>query len=307
MHSLTIDCLVYVEAPVGFRTQIGDVDYVWKLNKSLYGLYQSSRNYFLYTKEKFESMGFAQSIADPCVFMSAEVVCLIYVDNALLFYKSPQAMELLKQKMRDDGMKFCDKDSVAGYLGVHINRQKDGTIHLTQKGLAARIVEAMHLNDKTVDPVDTPCTKFLPLDEFGCPVYREFSYPSIVGQLNYLQGHSQSDITMATSQCARYVHNPKRSYELALICIGRYLKGTLDKGLIFKPVNAESLRTDVYVDTALACGWGTELGTNPDSVKSRTGYIIEIANCPVIWVSKLQSTVATSTMESEYTAMSMAM
>ena len=32
-----------------------------------------------------------------------------------------------------------------------------------------------------------------------------------------------------------------------------------------------------------------------------------IANCPIIWVSKLQTTVATSTMESEYTAMSMAL
>ena len=61
------------------------------------------------------------------------------------------------------------------------------------------------------------------------------------------------------------------------------------------------------MDAAFACGWGTELGTNPDSVKSRTGYIVEIANCPVIWVSKLQSTVVTSTMESEYTAMSMAL
>ena len=77
--------------------------------------------------------------------------------------------------------------------------------------------------------------------------------------------------------------------------------------MIFKPVDPESLRTDVYVDAAFACGWGTELGTNLDSVKSRTGYIIEIENCPVIWVSKLQSTVVTSTMESEYTAMSMAM
>ena len=53
---------------------------------------------------------------------------------------------------------------------------------------------------------------------------------------------------MAASQCARYVHNPKRSHELALIQIGRYLKGTLDKGLIFTPIDAESLRTDVYVD-----------------------------------------------------------
>ena len=112
---------------------------------------------------------------------------------------------------------------------------------------------------------------------------------------------------MATSQCTQYVHNPKRSHELALICIGRYLKGILDKGLIFKPVDAESLPIEVYIDATFACGGGTKLGTNPDSVKSRTGYMIEIVNCPVFGVSKLQSTVATSTVESEYTAISMAM
>ena len=48
-------------------------------------------------------------------------------------------------------------------------------------------------------------------------------------------------------------------------------------------------------------GWGTVEGTNPDSVKSQTGYIIEIANCPVLWVPKLQQTIPTSTVESEYT------
>ena len=84
-------------------------------------------------------------------------------------------MELLKQKMRDGGMLFREKNSVAGYLGVHFDRQEDSTINFTQTGLAARIVEAMHLNDKTVDPVDTPCTKFLSLDEFGCPDHGEFS------------------------------------------------------------------------------------------------------------------------------------
>ena len=106
-------------------------------------------------------------------------------------------------------------------------------------------------------------------------------------QLNYLQGHSRSDITMANSQTAQYIHNPNRSHELALICIGRYLKGTLDKGLIFKPTDTESLQTDIYVDAFFTCGWGTILGTNPDSAKTRTGCIIEIANCPVVLVSKL--------------------
>lgn len=73
------------------------------------------------------------------------------------------------------------------------------------------------------------------------------------------------------------------------------MKGTLDKGLKFNPIDAETLQTDIYVDTTLALGWGTKLGTNLDSIKSRISYIIEIANYPVIWVSRLQSIIATST------------
>jgi hypothetical protein len=64
---------------------------------------------------------------------------------------------------------------------------------------------------------------------------------------------------------------------------------------------------DVYVDASFACGWGTELGTNTDSVKSRTGYIIEIMGCSVLWKTQLQTSIATSTMESEYIALSMAL
>ena len=135
-------------------------------------------------------MNFVQSIADPCVFISADIICLIYVDDALLFYKNKTAMESLTLKMKNDGMLFREEDSVASYLGVHIDRREDSTIHLTQKGLASRIVEAMHLTDSTVYPVDTPCTKYLPLYEFGALAHGEFSYPSVVGQLNYLHGHS---------------------------------------------------------------------------------------------------------------------
>ena len=42
-------------------------------------------------------------------------------------------------------------------------------------------------------------------------------------------------------------------------------------------------------------------------VKSRTGYIIETMGCPVEWKSKLQTDIATSTMEAEYSALSMAL
>ena len=46
-----------------------------------------------------------------------------------------------------------------------------------------------------------------------------------------------------------------------------------------------------------------ESPTSPDSVKSRAGYILEVANCPIFWVPKLQPTIATSTMEAEHTAL----
>ena len=95
--------------------------------------------------------------------------------------------------------------------------------------------------------------------------------------------------------------------------IGRYLKGTSDKGLILRPKqisktdSTKQFDIDVYVDADFASGWKTEQGTNPDSVKSRTGFLIEVMGCPVIWHSKLQESIATSTMEAEYTALSMAL
>jgi hypothetical protein len=150
----------------------------------------------------------------------------IYVDDALLFYKDKESIITLTNKMKQEGMLFREEESVAGYLGVHIDRRNDGTILLTQKGLADKIINSLHLSGEDISPVDTPCTKYVPIDEDGELAHGEFSYPSVVGQMNYLQVHSRPDITLATSQVAWFVHSPKRSHELALIRLGRYLKGT---------------------------------------------------------------------------------
>jgi len=53
--------------------------------------------------------------------------------------------------------------------------------------------------------------------------------------------------------------------------------------------------------------WNTQDSDDPNSVKSRTGYVIVFANCPVLWVSKLQTEIALSTTEAEYIALSQAM
>jgi hypothetical protein len=299
-----IDHDVYVEMPKLFQVN----GKVWKLKRALYGLKDAPRAYFMHTKGKLEELGFRQSDADPCLFISPTVICLIYVDDALFVYKSPKEVDILTQKMKNLGMLFEEESDVAGYLGVLIDRDPDNdTITLRQSGLAQRIVEALHLDDDT-SPTKTPADAFLPQDVDGEHAHELYNYASVAGMLQYLQGHSRPDISFAVSQVSRYTFGPRRSHELAIERIGRYLKGTIDKGLILKPnLKETTFKIDVYVDAAFASGWGTELGSNPDSVKSRTGYIIEVMGCSVIWCSKLQPCIATSTMESEYTALSMAL
>ena len=68
-----------------------------------------------------------------------------------------------------------------------------------------------------------------------------------------------------------------------------------------------TFHTDIYVDADFAGGWGYEDPSDPACVKSRTGFVIEIMGCPIQWLSKLQTNIATSTMEAEYTALSIAL
>ena len=130
------------------------------------------------------------------------------------------------------------------------------------------------------------------------------NYASVVGMMLYLCGHSRPDISFAVHQCARYTFAPKRSHEKALIRIGRYLKGTADKGLTLQPT--PDLTLDCYPDADFAGLWNYESPHDPHCVRSRTGYLITLCNCPVIWVSKLQTAIALSTMEAEYIALSQA-
>jgi hypothetical protein len=127
--------------------------------------------------------------------------------------------------------------------------------------------------------------------------------------LGYLV-HTRPDTGFATSQCDRFTHNTRRSHEKALKRIGQYLKLTQDKGLILRLTICEEsreLQIDCYVDVDFAGLWGYEDHNDASCVKSRTGYVINIANCPVIWKSKLQSCIPSSTIEAEYNALSMAM
>jgi hypothetical protein len=104
-------------------------------------------------KQKLEKLGSTQSNADPCLFISSTVMCLIYVDDALLVYKDQTAVDSLTKRMEQEKMLFNVESDVAGYLGVLIDRDTDGMKTMRHSGLARRIIEALHLEDALVHPL----------------------------------------------------------------------------------------------------------------------------------------------------------
>ncbi|WMV51529.1 hypothetical protein MTR67_044914 [Solanum verrucosum] len=90
---------VYMEPPPGLRRQ-GENTVCW-LHKSLYGLKQVSRNWFLTFSEAIRKASFQQSKADYSLFTkvkgSSFTIILIYVDDILLTGNELQEIERIKR------------------------------------------------------------------------------------------------------------------------------------------------------------------------------------------------------------------
>jgi hypothetical protein len=151
--------------------------------------------------------------------------------------------------MKTEDVALHKEGTAEGYLGVAM-QQHENQITFTQIGLTKRIIDALGLDSKYTAAVATPAEKAaLGRDVDGSPASGQVNYASVIGMLLYLS-HSRPDIAFATHQCTRYAFAPKQSHEDALKCIGRYLKGTLDKGLILCP--SDDLKIDCYPDADFA-------------------------------------------------------
>lgn len=93
-----------------------------------------------------ESIGFGSSIWDQCLSISDKVVCLVYVDN-ICFAENEDDITKAFDKLIAAGMDL-EVENVAGFLGVHIDHQKDGSIHLTRTALIDHLLKALYLPEK---------------------------------------------------------------------------------------------------------------------------------------------------------------
>ena len=96
--------------------------YVLRLNKSLYGLKQGSYNWHNKLKKGLLDRGFVESISDPCVFISKDMIILVYVDDCILLSKDELLMKTFVQSLKDgdENFDFTEEGILENYLGVNI-------------------------------------------------------------------------------------------------------------------------------------------------------------------------------------------
>lgn len=191
------------------------------------------------------------------------------------------------------------------FLSVELKRLSNNSIHLFQKGLIKKTLQAASMSD--CNPNATPSTGVTLGKDVDGEVWPQtpWKYSSIVGMLIYLCTNTRPDISYAVSCVARFSSSPKKSHATAVKTILRYLKKTMDKGVIFR--FSGNLSLEAYCDSDHCGLFGREAPRDPDGARSRGGYIIFFGGVPLIWKSSLLQCITISTLESEYMQLSLTM
>jgi hypothetical protein len=310
-----VDCEVYMHIPAQFIVNNNTLEfsststpgnseiYVLLISKNLYGLCHAGNNWFDKLHDSLLSRGFRQSSIDSCLFIRKDIILIVYANDYLLFAKDEALLDSFISTLQPEFNLTCEGD-VGAFLGIQFLRTSNNHLTLTQPGLIRKIVKECGL-DAASKRHNTPAvTKLISKDSSRPQREHTWNYRMIVGMLTYLSMSSQSDIAFAVHQCARFSTCPMRIHEIAIHQICRYLQARSDKGYILHPTPT-LCNLDCYVDADFAGLWTEASSSESTSVKSRTGYVILFANCPVLWVSKLQTKVALSTTEAKYIALSL--
>ena len=281
-------------------------DMVLKLIRKLYGLKDAGKTWFEHLTEGLERMGFKPTQSDPCIYVRGSNMIVLYVDDCIIVSKSEEEANAIFKEIDERGYKMTDEGTMEEYLGILITHNEDGTYRMSQPHLIDRIISSVP-SMKDARSATTPASAgcILTKDIDGERRKEHWSYRSVIGMLNYLVNCTHPEMSLAVHQCARFCNDPKLCHEQAVKRIIRYLirtKQTKEQGIIFKPDKSKSI--DDFVDASFAGEWNSEWCDEASSVMSRTGYVINYANCPIIWCSKLQTEIALSTTESEYIALS---
>jgi hypothetical protein len=231
---------------------------------------------------------------------------VLYTDDSILAGPDERELNAIK-RIKAVGLDITEEGELEDFLGINIDRIDGNTCHLSQPHFIDQIIQDLHLNQENVTARPTPATdaKIIGAHMNSPEFDGHFHYRRVIGKLNHLERGSRPDISYAVHQCARFTSNPRKEHGEAVKRIGRYLKGTRDRGFVMQQSD-EQFR--VWVDADFSGNWSNEESMDdPDTARSCTGYLVNFLGCPIMWKFQLQMEIDLSSCESEYIALSQAL
>lgn len=285
----TLDREIYMEIPDGYK----ESGKCYLLRKSIYGLKQSPLVWYQTLTTVLNRNEFISTNFDPCVFVNFknQVYLSIYVDDILIFGPNNKTINEVIDYLHS---KFeCTDLGIAHFiLGIQIDITENA-ISLCQKAYITKIIERFGMQD--CNSVGTPLEPGAQLTKEPHKCIDDITiYQSLVGSLMYACIGTRPDLAHAVTVLSQFSSCPSESHLKAAKRTIRYLKGTLDWTLTYPRKN----------DSILHGFSDASYGNFIDDRKSCSGYIFRLGEASVSWSSKKQSTVALSTTEAEYMAMS---
>ncbi|CAL8994262.1 unnamed protein product, partial [Prunus brigantina] len=274
---------IYMSQPEGFKVA-GKENWVCKLQKSLYGLKQSPRQWYKRFDRFMIGQKYTRSHFDHCVYFrklrdGTFIYLLLYVDDMLIACKSKVEIDRLKTQLSNE-FEMKDLGEARKILGMEIERDRaKGKISLCQKQYLKKVLQRFGMNENS-KPVSTPLAPHFKLSASMSPKTGEEShymaqipYASVVGSLMYAMVCTRPDISQVVSIVSRYMHNPGKGHWQAVKWILRYILGTVDVGLLFQQDKVTGQCVVGYVDSDYA--------GDLDKRRSTTGFVFSIAGGPV--------------------------
>ena len=290
---------IYMTLPPGYSPRQGESfppNAVCKLKKSLYGLKQASRQWFLKFSAALHQLGFKTSFGDHTLFIknsgNVYMAVLVYVDDIIIASSCDHATTLLKTAL-EASFKLRDLGTLRYFLGLEIAHSSTGITLCQRKYNLDLLTETNLLGCKPASIPMDPSVKLSTED--GALLENPEVYRRLIGKLLYLT-FTRPDITFAIHRLCQFAALPLAPHLHTAYKVLHYLKGTVGQGLFYS--SNSDMRLFAFVDAS----WSS----CPDTRCSVSRLCMFVGSALIAWKSNKQATVSCSSAESVYRAMSKA-
>lgn len=306
---------VYMELPEGYslpdghtlpRTSGGKL--ICRLRKCLYGLKQAPRAWYSDIDAYLSSIGFTRSEEDYNLYISKQVLLLLFVDDILLFSPKTEAIRSVKVLLQTK-YQISDLGPVQQFLGIQVVRDRSiRTIHIHQAPYIESVLKRFQMDNcnGVSTPMDPNDQLEAALPDYTASKDNILEYQQAVGSIMYAMLGTRPDLAFTVSTLSKYCSNPAPKHAIAVQRVLRYLRKTLNVGITYSGQENPAVTdvTDGLISTGITGFTDSDWAGDKDTRKSTSGYVFLLYGGAVSWKSTKQNAVAMSSTEAEYIACS---